>query len=219
MAVPAIVCLLLGMIGLRGEAARAKCGLILETKQDVQKLRSEEKKGENMNLRELLAKIVGSSREDWHLIADPPSGLNRLQFHEMYESQQNVLHTAAHPRVAVYIPEVSITVAWGPKWLEDFTDDWCKKISDQKANAGFVDMFFNNSLVYRTPYVQVDGIYFPPPRLTGGGALEVDKDACVFMRLVDSIGRSARTSDDTYESDLRRAGFAVVDKEWPKFVH
>ena len=97
-AVPAIVCLLLGMIGLRGEAARAKCGLILETKQDVQELRKE-RKGEKMNLRELVAKIVGSSREDWHLIADPPSGLNRLQFHGMYESQQNVLHTAAHPRV------------------------------------------------------------------------------------------------------------------------
>ena len=41
-----IVCLLLGMIGLRGETAQAKCGLILETKQDVQNLRKERRKHE-----------------------------------------------------------------------------------------------------------------------------------------------------------------------------
>ena len=80
-------------------------------------------------------------------------------------------------------------------------------------------MFFNNALVYRTAYVWVDGIHFPLPRHTQGAALEVDKGACEFMEVIDSMGRAARPAYDKYQSDLRRAGFTVVDKEWPTFMH
>lgn len=183
------------------------------------KVQWEKLKGETMNLRQVVGRIVGSSREDWHLIADAPSYRDHLQFYEMYEGQPNVLHVAAHPSVAVYIPDVSITMAWGLKWLEDFKEDWCKNFPNSKANGGFVDVFFNNALVYRTAYVWVDGIHFPLPRHTQGAALEVDKGACEFMEVIDSMGRAARPAYDKYQSDLRRARFTVVDKEWPTFMH
>jgi hypothetical protein len=50
-------------------------------------------------------------------------------------------------------------------------------------------------------------------------ALEVDRSACESMEVIDSMGRAVRPSHDKYESDLRRAGFTVVDKEWPRFMH
>ena len=178
----------------------------------------EKGKGENMNLPELVGRIVGSSREDWHLIADAPSYRDHLQFYETYDGQPNVLHVAAHHSVAVYVRDVSITMAWGLKWLEDFKEDWCKNFPDPKAHGGFVDVFFNNALVYRTAYVWVDGIHFPLPRHTKGKELEVDKRACEFMEVIDSMGRAARPAYDKYQSDLRRAGFTVVDKEWPTFM-
>jgi len=102
------------------------------------------------------------------------------------------------------------------EWRENYQADWCDKFPDPHASGGFVDVFFNNALVFRVAYVWVDGTFFPLPRHAKEG-LEVSKRACAFMELIDSIGRSVRRDYHKYEDDLRLAGFTVVNDEWPKF--
>jgi hypothetical protein len=170
-----------------------------------------------MDLRTLINTIIDSAPEDWHIIADQPTYRDHLEFYEVYEGQSNVLHAAAHHSVAAYIPDVSVTMAWGLKWNQDFKEDWCKQFPDPKAHGCFLDVFFNNALVFRTAYVWVDGITFPLPRRTKDGDLQVTERACKLMKIIDRMGLAPRPDYESYESDLRRAGFTVVVEEWPKF--
>jgi hypothetical protein len=169
-----------------------------------------------MDLRKLIDTVIDSAPDDWYLIADAPSFRDHLEFYEVYDGQANVLHAESHGSVGVYIPDVSITIAWGLEWNKDFQEEWCKKFPDPKAHGGFLDMFFNNALVYRTAYVWVDGIHLPRPRHTGDGKLEVRKRACDLMNLVDGMGKSPRQGFNPYEADVKRAGFTVIDEEWPR---
>ena len=171
----------------------------------------------NMDLRKLIDTVIDSASEDWHLIADAPSFRDHLEFYELYDGQANVLHAEAHGTVGVYIPDVSITIAWGLEWNKDFREEWCKKFPDPKAHGGFLDMFFNNALAYRALYVWVDGIFLPLPRHTKDGKLEVTKRACELMKVIDRMGLSPRQDFNPYESDVQRAGFTVIEEEWPKF--
>ncbi len=152
-----------------------------------------------MTLQELWSVILESSREDWHFIgSDEPS------FHD------------SHHSTAVYIPNISITLAWGLKWQREYQAEWCQNFPSKGAHGGFADVFFNNALVYRTPYIWVDGIFFPNPR-SGDKGLEVNKQACTFMKLIESMGSTPRPDHHLYEVDLRRTGFVVVNGEWPEF--
>ena len=170
-----------------------------------------------MDLRKLIDTVIDSAAEDWNLIADAPSFRDHLEFYEVYGGQPNVLHAKAHDRVGVYIPDISITIAWGLEWREDFKADWCKNFPDPKAHGGFLDMFFNNALVYRAVYVWVDGIFLPLPRHTQDDTLEVTIRACDLMKVIDRMARAHAKISTRYESDVKRAGFTVVDEEWPKF--
>jgi hypothetical protein len=169
-----------------------------------------------MELRQLINTVIDSAPEDWHLIADAPSFHDHLQFHEVYDGQPNVLYAEAHHSIGVYIPDVSITIAWGLEWRKDFREEWCKKFPDPKAHGGFLDVFFNNALVYRAVYVWVDGIFLPLPH-PKDERLEVTKRACKLMEVIDRMGKSPRQDFNPYESDVAHAGFTVVDEEWPKF--
>src|SRR5690348_15365435 len=108
-----------------------------------------------MDLRKLMATVIGSSREDWHHISGTPTFHDDLRFYDVYDGHPAVLHCDAHHSVATFIPNASISLGWGLKWNEDFQADWCKNFPDPKANGGYVDVFFNNALVYRACYVWV----------------------------------------------------------------
>lgn len=98
--------------------------------------------------------------------------------------------------IAVYRPDVSISMSWG---------------------AEFVEVRFHNSLVYRTPYVLSNGTFFPLPQPARDGTLAVTRHACALMKIVDALGRAPRPGYSSYESDLSRAGFTIVDGDVPGF--
>jgi len=110
--------------------------------------------------------VLKSSLEDWHFMADAPSYHDHLRFFNVYDGQPNIVHVASHHSIAVYMPDASITMAWGLKWPDDFKEPWTEKFPDHSSSAGWLDVFFNNALVFRTPYVVVDGgrITLPLPR-------------------------------------------------------
>jgi len=173
-----------------------------------------------MNLRELLDIVINSSSQDWHAIgcwgySSGPSYHDHLSFHEIYKGQPNVLHVESHSNVAVYIPDVSITMAYGLDIGDGrYEQPWVKNFPDENANVHFVDVFFNKALVYRDAYVTVDGgrILLPVPRRTKNGNLEVAERACRFVKLLDSMSHNG----SEFDFSIKRAGFTVVDEEWPE---
>ncbi len=170
-----------------------------------------------MDLQGLMKTIIASATEDWYLIADEPTYRDHLEFYEVYNGQANVLHCEAHGSVGVYMPNVSITMAWGLQWRDDFEEEWCKQFPDPEAHGCFLNVFFNNAMVFRTAYVWVDGINLPLPRRTKDDGLEVTKNACALIKIIDALGKALRPDYSPYESDVKRAGFTMVDERWPEF--
>jgi hypothetical protein len=169
----------------------------------------------NMDLREVLNTISSSRPADWHHIAcwgafSGPSYRDHISFNEVYGGQPNVVTVESHSDVAIYIPDVDISIAWGIECNDNYREPWANQFPDPQASSGFVDVFYRNALVYRDVYVLVDGArtHLPSPR-GRDGALQVSDKRRRFFKLIDSIERVSEF--DRYFQDVN---FAVVDVEW-----
>jgi hypothetical protein len=167
-----------------------------------------------MTLDELIILVTSSDPEDWHTTvcwgADSgPSYRDHFNFYRVYDGQSNVLFAKAHSLVACYKPDISVTMAWGLDAMTDLEVPWAKKFPDPKAASHYIDLFYNNALVFRTEYVSVDGgrANLPLP-----DELSVPRAYNALIRLVDHIGVTRISEYDTY---FRRAGFQVVEGAWP----
>jgi hypothetical protein len=179
-----------------------------------------------MRLNELMDKIIGSSRSDWHKITcwganTGPSYHNAFTFYDTWQGNEGVLQEDSHSNVAVYIPDVSITLAFGLRALADFKEEWANKFPDSHASSSYVDVFYNNALVFRDVYVTVDGgranLPLPTRKFDKATksviALEVPEKRRAFIRLVQSLEGSVRDFDE-YFGD---AEFKTVNVPWPTF--
>lgn len=88
-----------------------------------------------MRLDELMNTIVRSDPSDWNHIAcwgagSSPSYRDKFSFYEIYGGTKNVLHHEAHSSVAVYRPNVSITIAFGLRINDDFKEKWANEFPD-----------------------------------------------------------------------------------------
>jgi len=179
-----------------------------------------------MRLREILDAVLESAPEDWHKIpcwgaSSGPSYRDHHKFYEVYAGQENVLVTRSHPEIAVFLPDVSITMAWGLDCNPEFKEDWANKFPDPNASSHFVDLFYSNALVFREVYVNVDGARcgLPLPSLKFDAdrkvvGREVPRDKYRFFSLLESISGS-RHEFDQY---LERAGFELVEANWPEWL-
>ena len=170
-----------------------------------------------MTLAELMDRIINSSKEDWNSIAcwgagSGPSYRNKFEFYSTYEGEQAVLHCVPYGMAASYKPDLSITLAWGLTVNEDFREPWANKFPDPKASSHYVDVFFNNALVYRELYVVVDGgrTKLPIPRKPK--ELLVPRNYYSFIKLLDEID----TYLSSYESYFKQAGFEITNTQWPE---
>ena len=168
-----------------------------------------------MNLTQIMSIVVSSKTKDWHHIPDggrEPIYRDQLAFYDKSDDQSCVLHPISHSDVAVYIHDVSITLAFGLQWMENFEEEWTKRFPDHKASGEYADVFYSGTLVYRDPYVVVDGgrTLLPlPPRQD---KLEIPRTHAQFIRLLDSLGKMP-----TFDGDFRRAGMSLSDEPWPDF--
>ena len=170
-----------------------------------------------MTLDELINLVTSSNPQDWYTTvcwgADSgPSYRDHFNFFQVYEGQSNVLVAKAHPLVACYKPDLSVTLAWGLDENPHFEEPWANGFPDPKAASHYIDIFYNNALVFRTLYVSVDGgrAYLPLPE--GPDELVVPRPYNALIRLIDHIGGTRISEYDTY---FRRAGFQVVEGVWP----
>jgi hypothetical protein len=162
-----------------------------------------------MRLDELLEQIVLSEPSDWHVISGPPS--YRDKFAEVSDGKgQHWIDIDSHDNVAAFIPNVSVTMAWGQKVNDDFQEPWANKFPDRRASSHHVDVFYNNALVYRDTYVLVDGgrAHLPLPLERYEGRVPFKYRA--FIALVDRL-----THVSQFPSYFERAGLQSVDAPWP----
>jgi hypothetical protein len=166
-----------------------------------------------MNLAQLIGTIVSSQPTDWNHIPcwgtnSGPSYRDELSFHGLYYGQRNVLHVKSHPNTASYIPDVSVTLAYGLEWMDDFKEPWINNFPAPKTTAHFADVFYNGALVFRTAYVHVDGHDLPWP--PADGSLKIPRAQAQFSGLLDAFGKISR-----FDDALRTAGMNLTDDTWP----
>jgi hypothetical protein len=180
-----------------------------------------------MKLDALMEQVITSSRDDWHKITcwganTGPAYKERLTFYETWDTEfHGVLEAESHANVAVYLPDASITMAFGLDQNDEFKEEWANKFPDPHASSSYVDIFYNNALVFRDVYVTVDGarakLPLPKRRLDDAKkkivALEVPRRRHDFIRLVESLEGDVREFDRYFKD----AGFVITDDSWPDF--
>lgn len=181
-----------------------------------------------MTLHELLDTIVASQVFEWSRIAAEggrePTYKESLIVEDvgMGKNSRQRLEILGPSGVAVFIPNVSITIAWGLTWTEDFEEEWTKRLNfhNRTSSGHFVDVFFNGGMVLRERYVAVDDrrAFLPLPRIKTDEnnpqqilAYEVAERQSKFFELLDAVGCYG-----DYRSYFDRARFTLSDIEWPR---
>jgi hypothetical protein len=156
----------------------------------------------------LIDRIVMSQPSDWNVIGGRPSYSD--EFHQLQSGNRKWLEIRSHYTVAAFMPDVSITLAWGLPVVDDFREPWANTFPNPHASSHFLDVFYNGALVFRALYVNVDGgrASLPLPLKHYGGAVPLRYSA--FISLLDRLDRSSQ-----FPSYFERAGLKSVDAEWP----
>lgn len=167
-----------------------------------------------MNLRDLMKTIVESDETDWHKIncwgaGSGPSYKHRLEVSTGPGDRWD-LDVPSHGEIAVFKPDVSITMAWGFPSNDDYQEEWTQSFPDEKAKSDLVDIFYNNALVFRDRYVVVDGgrAYLPIPN----NDLSVPQSYARFVELIDSL----RGGLAEFMQYFKMANFTISQEPWPE---
>jgi hypothetical protein len=176
-----------------------------------------------MTFEEVIETITTSEPDEWWSEAcwganSGPSYHYQPEFWELIDGDTNVLKVNAHSNVAAYKLDVSITMAWGLKLLDNFKEEWANKFPDPSASSRYLDIFYNNALIFREVYVTVDcgRAKLPLPDRKWDEkkekivALNVPTRRCRLIKLVDSLEYISQ-----FDDYFKRAGFTVVDEDWP----
>jgi len=167
-----------------------------------------------MNLTLLMSIVVSSEKKDWHHIPCwGYGGASSSRVHLASGEEHDGNHYGrAHSHLSVYIPDISISLAFGLIWREEFEEEWATRFPDRKACGSCVDVFYNGALVFRDDYVIVDGgrtkLPMPPRR----DKLDVPRDHARFIQLLDRF-----EGISSFDRDFQRAGLRMTDTPWPVF--
>ncbi len=167
-----------------------------------------------MRLDDLLETIINSKRSDWTHIPcwgafSGPSYRDSFSFYGVYEGQKQVLHHNSQPNVAIYIPDIAITMAFGLDSNPNFKEPWIERFTNSEASSSLVDVFHNGVFVFRSTYVNVDGgkAKLPMPKLD---TLEVPDEHRRFVKLLDFLEGGSQ-----FAHCFNEAGFMVTNDKWP----
>lgn len=177
-----------------------------------------------MNLHELRKIIAESDRSDWRKITcwGHGSGPSYRADNAGGELRGSELLQRAHANVAIYIPDIDISIAWGMDRSSDERDlsfEWNGKFPDPQTTVHLADVFYRGSLVDRVYQAAVDGgrAYLPigSSRLAKDSPAEMVPEARYevvtsqwetdFARLVHDFEHV-----DSFDSYLRRAGHIIL---------
>jgi len=150
-----------------------------------------------MRYDEILELIAQSNPEDWNRIADAP-----LFLYGFPDEQGDWTH---HSERAAYKPDLSVGLAWGLTYREDFKEDWANLHPDKRAFGEWVDVFYNGMLVHRDVRVVVDGgrVGLPLPERRDD-RLVISSWQYRFFKLIQELGGGW-----DFDEYVKRSGFEV----------
>lgn len=117
-----------------------------------------------MKFADLINLFLNSSIQDWQTISHGPLFKDRVAG-DLIDS---------YDFLSVYEPDISITLAWGlPKFPDPVkntvTDEWILRFGGtSKPTLHYVDLFYNNALVFRSSYILVDDSRYMVPEPSTG---------------------------------------------------
>lgn len=115
-----------------------------------------------LRLDDLRVTVRESARTDWHKITCWGSGSGPSYRDRLTSGRINgdYVEYESHGNVAVYIPDIDISIAWGLDRDRDDRDlhfEWDGTFADSKTTVTFADIFYRGSLVDREYHANVDG--------------------------------------------------------------
>jgi hypothetical protein len=119
-----------------------------------------------------------------------------------------------HPYLAVYKPDLSISIAFGIVFNENYQINFATLFPDPNAQGSLYDVFFQGELVERYHLIELDGgrVTIPTPTpINNGTAWEMQSDLYEIGKLFNSlkyyIGHS---SEHDYLTAFHVASISVV---------
>lgn len=163
-----------------------------------------------MKLEALISLILDSNPSDWSTISSGPTFRDQLR--DVSNNKDRWTEINSHHTIAVYKPDISISLGFGMDWKEKFDEPWAKKFPDPEASSELIDVYYYGALVYRDISIIVDGgrAYLPMPK--SRNELVVAKGYHDFIRLRSELSGAISQFDEYFE----RAGLQIGEQEWPK---
>jgi hypothetical protein len=159
-----------------------------------------------MILQYLINTVTTSVIEDWH----------RMEVQTVYgwdyglKQGNRYLEPKTHSQLAVYKPDVDISLAMGAQVVENLQEPWTAKFPNTNASHVAIWLRYRGSVIFEWVYVCVDGCRYllPMPNAVIGG-YEVQKTdlqlAQIFFELYGIGG-----THQTVEAALEYAGVKIV---------
>ena len=145
-----------------------------------------------MTLDELRTLVSGSASHDWsRILKSGPTYRDRFGgWSNPYDGTSGLDHDA-HPELAVYRPDIDLTIAYGMTESQhdrDLTFQWSQRFPDSEIRQiSLVDFFWRGSLVDRLNYVYVDGARGILPLGGGHQGLAITQYELAVARLLSDI--------------------------------
>lgn len=164
-----------------------------------------------MRLDELLKTVECSSPEDWHRIPRPTvynwdCGNKRVDDGPLTP----YLEPVNHDYLAVYKPDVDISLAFGANVCKDFQEPWVRGFPDSHASSVVVELRYRGSPVYEEVFVVVDGgrnlLPMPKPR---ENEFVLPRSRLAMARLMYGVFPSGGRGETQLEEVLKRAGVKI----------
>lgn len=158
-----------------------------------------------MRLDDLLLTVAESAVDDWEKVDV------RTEFHDVPEGGEvgaEPLEPSFHHTLAVFRPNVDISLAYGATVVRPFEEPWTESFG---GPASLIAVWFRyrGAVVYERVVVSADGgrCVLPLPRMRQGTYV-VDQQDLPMAQLLFSLLSSVR-DDDTLDAALARAGLAI----------
>ena len=169
-----------------------------------------------MTFDELISIVTDSSPEDWHRVHRSGGPLFLYEVAPITAGDDRLVDMSyeRHECLAVYRPDVAISLAWGLSHNRDFKEDWAVKFPDPHASSDYLDIRLNSQIVFRDILVAVDGgrCCLPLPR--GTSRRDVPEKWYHLAKLIHGLERAAVDFDEYFQ----RAGLKITEDRWPELV-
>ena len=148
-----------------------------------------------MTLDQILSTVHESQVNDWHRTSHqtPYAGEDRF-----------------HRSLAIYKPDVDVTIAYGAAVMNEFQEPWTDLYSDANATSVALVLQYRGQAIYEWTFVVVDGgRYLVPMPKFQNGKYTVSQSEMQLARLFFGV-YGVGGNYDTLESALGRGDVEIV---------